>query len=259
MKYILLSIFIFSNFLFSFEVQVTSLKNKNPERILYIGNSYLYYNDSLHNHVRRMLEELYKNEIDTSNYKSVTISGSRSWHHNIDYPLNHKNLGSKKPFELVIFQGGSGETDTILERKIFSEAIKNAVEKIHLSGAEAALYMIHSYVEPHENTNPHMIEDIKKMYIDAGNKNNVLVIPVGIAFENAYLQKPNINLHKKFDGSHPNMLGTYLASCVVFSSITQISPLEIDYSYFGTINEADKKFLQKIAHQTVEEFFNIKM
>ena len=259
MKYILLSIFVFSNLLFSYEVQINSLKNKNPERVLYIGNSYLYYNDSLHNHVRRMLEELYKNEIDTSNYKSVTISGSRSWHHNIDYSINHKNLGAEKPFELVIFQGGSGETDTTLERKIFSDTVKKVVKKINQSGAEAALYMIHSYVEPHKNVNSQMIEDIKKMYIDAGNKNNALVIPVGIAFENAYLQKPNINLHKKFDGSHPNMLGTYLASCVVFSSITQISPLGIDYSYFGTINETDKKFLQQIAHQTVEEFFNIKM
>ena len=259
MKYILLSIFIFSNFLFTSEVQVTSLKNKNPERLLYIGNSYLYYNDSLHNHVRRMLEELYKNEIDTSNYKSVTISGSRSWHHNIDYPINHKNLGAERPFELVIFQGGSGETDTTRERKIFSDAVKKLIKKIHQSGAEAALYMIHSYVEPHKNTSPQMIEDIKTMYIDAGNKNNALVIPVGIAFENAYLQKPNINLHKKFDGSHPSMLGTYLASCVVFSSITHISPMGIDYSYFGKINETDKKFLQQIAHQTVEEFFNIKM
>ena len=46
--------------------------------------------------------------------------------------------------------------------------------------------MIHAYVEPHKNTNPKMIEDIKKMYIDAGNKNNALVIPIGIAFENAY-------------------------------------------------------------------------
>ena len=62
MKYILLSIFIFSNFLFSSEVQITSLKNKNPERVLFIGNSYLYYNDSLHNHVRRMLEEAYAND-----------------------------------------------------------------------------------------------------------------------------------------------------------------------------------------------------
>jgi len=38
MKYILLSIFVFSNLLFSYEVQINSLKNKNPERVLYIGN-----------------------------------------------------------------------------------------------------------------------------------------------------------------------------------------------------------------------------
>ena len=104
MKYILPFIFIFSNFLLSLEVSVTALKNKAPERVLYIGNSYLYYNDSLHNHVRRMLDEVYENEISTSNYKSVTISGSRSWHHNIDYPINHKNLGAKNLSSLLSFK-----------------------------------------------------------------------------------------------------------------------------------------------------------
>lgn len=259
MKYILLSIFIFSNFLFSSEVQVTGLKNKNPERVLYIGNSYLYYNDSLHNHVRRMLEEFYANEIDTSNYKLVTISGSRSWHHNIDYPIEYKNLGAEKPFQLVIFQGGSGETDSASERKIFADTTKDVINTIHKSGAEAALYMIHAYVEPHKNTNPNMIEDIKKMYIDAGNKNNALVIPVGIAFENAYKSKPGIELHKTFDGSHPSLLGTYLAACVVFASITQQSPLEIDYNYYGEISNSDKVFLQEIAHKTVEDFYSIEL
>jgi hypothetical protein len=259
MKYILLSIFIFSNFLFSSEVQKTSLKNKNPERVLYIGNSYLYYNDSLHNHVRRMLEEFYVNEIDTSNYKSVTISGSRSWHHNIDYPIEHKNLGAENPFQLVIFQGGSGETETAPERKIFADTAKDVINIIHKSGAEAALYMIHAYVEPHKNKNPNMIEDIKKMYIDAGNENNALVIPVGIAFENAYKAKPAIELHKPFDGSHPSLLGTYLAACVVFASITHQSPLEISYNYYDEISNTDKTFLQEVAHKTVEDFFSIEL
>ena len=259
MKHILLSIFFFSNFLFSSEVQITSLKNKNHERVLYIGNSYLYYNDSLHNHVRRMLEEVYANDIDRGNYKLVTISGSRSWHHNINYALNYKNLGAEKPFELVIFQGGSGETDTVSERKIFADTTKDVINIIHKSGAEAALYMIHAYVEPHENANPQMIKDIKQMYIEAGNKNNALVIPVGIAFENAYKVQPDIVLHKPFDGSHPSLLGTYLASCVVFSSITQKTPIGIKYNYFDEISDLDKIFLQKIAHSTVEEFFNIKL
>ena len=73
----------FACFTVSSEVTVSELKNKAPERMLYIGNSYLYYNDSLHNHVRRMLNEFYETEISTTEYKLVTISGSRSWHHNI--------------------------------------------------------------------------------------------------------------------------------------------------------------------------------
>ena len=252
--------FLFSTFLvYASDSHSYSLKNKSPERVLYIGNSYLYYNDSLHNHVRRMLEEIYPNEIDTSNYKSVTISGSRLWHHNIGHPLNHKNIGADKPFQLVIFQGGSGETNTKSERKIFSNEVEKVVNKIHQSGAEAALYMIHAYVDPHEKANPQMIEDIKKMYIDAGKKNNALVIPVGIAFENAYKMKPNIKLHKSFDGSHPSMLGTYLASCVVFASITQKSPKGIEYNYFNKVSDADKIFLQNIAHISVESFFDIEL
>jgi len=259
MKYILLLILLYSNSIFALDVEISSLENKTPERVLYIGNSYLYYNDSLHNHVRRMLDEVYESEIDTTNYKSVTISGSRSWHHDIDHSLNYKNLGVKKPFQLVIFQGGSGETNTVSERNIFSDEVTKIVKKIQYAGAEAALYMIHAYVEPHEDTDPRMIENIKQMYIDAGNKNDALVIPVGIAFENAYKAQPNIKLHKHYDGTHPNILGTYLASCVVFSSITHLSPLNIQYSYFGEISDVDKKFLQKIAKETVEDFYNIEL
>ena len=33
-----------------------------PKRILFVGNSYLYYNDSVHNHVERMLIEHYEDE-----------------------------------------------------------------------------------------------------------------------------------------------------------------------------------------------------
>ena len=106
---------------------------------------------------------------------------------------------------------------------MFASEIEVMINKIHEVGAEAALYMIHAYVEPHKDTNPKMIEDIKKMYIEAGNKNNILVFPVGIAFENAYAKRPDIKLHKYYDGSHPDILGTYLAACVLFSSITNKS------------------------------------
>ena len=257
MKFLYLFFTIISVQVFSADEAKDKFIQKNPERILFVGNSYLYYNDSLHNHVRRMLDEVYATEIDTSNYKSVTISGSRSWHHNIDHSIDHKNLGVDEPFQLVIFQGGSGETNTEKERNIFAQEIEKIVKKIKDSGAEAALYMIHAYVEPHEDTNPQMINNIKQMYIDAGNKNDALIIPVGIAFEKAYKAQKNIQLHKHYDGTHPNILGTYLASCVVFASITHLSPLNIQYSYYDKISKEDKEFLQNIAKETVEDFYNI--
>ena len=259
MKLVFLFILIFSYRTFASDVTVNELKNKSPERVLYIGNSYLYYNDSLHNHVRRMLEESYGREFDRGNYKSVTISGSRMSDHNIDHSLDHKNLGAEIPFELVILQGGSAEANSIVERNIFAQEVNVMVDKIHNKGAEAALYMIHAYVEPHEDTSPDMIKNIKKMYIDTANKNNILVIPVGIAFENAYMKKPEIKLHKYYDGSHPSLLGTYLAAVVVFSSITQTSPKNIKYNYYDAIGKLDIDFLQKIAHETVEDFYGINL
>ena len=258
MKFIVLLIIIFTNDIFSKDVTVSGLENKTPERFLYIGNSYLYYNDSLHNHVRRMLEEYYKKDIDRGNYKSVTISGSRLSDHNIEYYLDHENIRVDGPYELVIIQGGSGETDTKSERKIFFNEIDEMIKSIKRYDSEIALYMIHSLIEPNLDAYPKMLDDVKSAYIKAGNKNNVLVLPVGIAFNEAYLQKPNIALHKA-DGSHPDMLGTYLAACVIFSSITHKSPKSLKYDYFGVIERGDRDFLQKIAHDTVEQFYEIEL
>ena len=58
--------------------------------------------------------------------------------------------------------------------------------------SKAALYMIPSYVRPHKNYDPKLMRIIEDMYVKAGKKNNVLVIPVGLAFENAYKKIPNI-------------------------------------------------------------------
>ena len=258
MKFIVLLIIIFTNDIFSKDVIVSELENKTPERFLYIGNSYLYYNDSLHNHVRRMLEEYYEKDIDRGNYKSVTISGSRLSDHNIEYYLDHENIRVDGPYELVIIQGGSGETDTKSERKIFFNEIDEMIKSIKRYDSEIALYMIHSLIEPNLDAYPKMLDDVKSAYIKAGNKNNVLVLPVGIAFNEAYLQKPNIALHKA-DGSHPDMLGTYLAACVIFSSITHKSPKSLKYDYFGVIERGGRDFLQKIAHDTVEQFYEIEL
>ena len=95
-----------SSFLLA-SVSVESLDNKNPNRILFVGNSYLYYNDSLHNHVNRMAAERFPERAELTIYKSATIGGSTLSHHNLDHLLDSKNIGVTDNFELVILQGGS--------------------------------------------------------------------------------------------------------------------------------------------------------
>ena len=89
---------------------VGSLENQAPRRVLFVGNSYLYFNDSIHNHVRRIAEEIGPYEEDGYQYKSATIGGARLAHHPVDALLQPGRLGIDEPFELVIFQGGSDET-----------------------------------------------------------------------------------------------------------------------------------------------------
>jgi hypothetical protein len=238
------------------EVQV--LKNTTPKRILFVGNSYFYYNDSLHNHVRRIVDELNPGVAEGLQYKSATIGGAALWHHAINNLLAPGKIGVDKPFDLVIFQGGSAEVLSDKRREIFYKTAKFYTEKARETGAEVAFYMTHAYVPPHNRAKPNMIDTISRSYIEVGDKNNALVIPVGLAFDRAYKARPDIQLHKSFDGSHPSMLGTYLAACVVYLSVYGGSIDGLTYTYFGEVDEADAQFLQQTATETVSDFFERK-
>lgn len=233
---------------------VRNLKNSAPQRILFVGNSYLYYNDSLHNHVRRIVDELQPGIGDSLQYKSATIGGAALWHHAINNLLAPGKLGVDKPFDLVVFQGGSAEVLGDKRRSAFYKTAKFYTEKARETGAEVAFYMTHAYVPPHKRARVDMIETIAESYIKAGTDNSAMVIPVGLAFDRAYKARPYIQLHKSFDGSHPSMLGTYLAACVVYLSIYGGSIDNLTYTYFGEVDESDAKFLRQIATDTVAEF-----
>ena len=252
-KILILSL-IFSNYLFSQELIFD--ENNQPRKILFIGNSYLYYGDSLHNHFKRMVEEYLINYDGGQNVKSATIGGARLKHHNVEELIKPRAISSIDNFDMVILQGGSTEPLTKANRKEFTYYAKKHIDAIKANNSKASLYMTHAYVKPHKEYSDDQIKLIEETYTKAGKKNNVLVIPVGLAFDLAYKEDPSIELHKP-DGTHPNLLGTYLASCTVFASIYRKSPIDLEYDYFGSISNIDKEFLQRIAHEATSEYLNL--
>ncbi len=224
-------------------------------RVLFVGNSYFYYNDSLHNHVARMLaiaEPLREKRID---FKSATIGGASLAQHNVDYLTQVGRLGVKQPFELVILQGGSGEPLSERRRAAFQRAVLEANQVVTSRGAKLALYMTPAYVAPHAHARPENMRLTEDAYVAVGNEVQALVIPVGLAFEEAYRRRPGLQLHNKIDGSHPSMAGTYLAACTVLASVYGISPVGNSYDYYGAIDRETAAFLQQVAYETVERFF----
>jgi Domain of unknown function (DUF4886) len=226
-----------------------------PTRVLFVGNSYFYYNDSLHNHVRRMAMAADPELEKTLHYKSATIGGAKLDEQDIDWLTRPGQIGVKEPFQLVILQGASSEPLSEKGRARFRETVIRFSKLIAERGGKTALYMTHAYVKPNKKAGPDNIRLTEDLYVSVGNEVGALVIPVGLAFEEAYRRRPDMKLQQDYDGSHPTLIGTYLAACTVYASIYGKSPVGNSYDYFGKIDKGTALFLQQVAEDTVRKFY----
>jgi hypothetical protein len=235
--------------------EVRALGIDTPLRVLFVGNSYLYYGDSLHNHVRRLAIENDKANEKKYGYKSITISGGSLAQHDLAHYLKPNAVGIKEPFQVVVLQGNSSAALSEKRSRGFVEAVTTFNDLIHASGARTALYMTHAYTPAHKPYDPDMMRKTEKLYVETGNRIGALVIPVGLAFEEAYRRKPGIKLQKDYDGSHPDLIGTYLAACVTYAALYGRSPVGNAYDYYGKIDRETATFLQQVAEDTVRAFY----
>lgn len=235
-------------------LKLKPIANATPERVLFVGNSYYYYNNSLHNHVSNLVKAADATLGARLQFKSSTIGGAALNHHNMSHLVEPGRIGVPQPFEWVVMQGGSGEPLSPRRREIFRQTATLNASLIRAQGGQVALYMTHAYVLPHRQVNPQNIVATEALYVDVGNEIGALVIPVGLAFDEAYRRFPDLKLHHR-DGTHPSLLGTYLAACTVFATLYGLSPVGNAYRAEGLIDEALATQLQQVAQDVVTQFF----
>ena len=235
-------------------LKVKPALNSNPERVLFVGNSYYYYNNSLHNHVSNLVKASDAALGSRLQFKSSTIGGSALNHHNMAHLTEPGKIGVSQPFQWVVMQGGSGEPLSPRRREIFRQTAAANAEMIKARGGQVALYMTHAYVSPHKQVNPQNMVATESMYVEVGNEIQALVIPVGLAFEEAYRRLPALRFHNK-DGTHPSLLGTYLAACTTYATLYGRSPMGNTYRADGAIDDNVAEQLQQVAQDVVTQFF----
>lgn len=226
----------------------------SPTRLLFVGNSYLYYNNSVHGHLRQIIIGADPSMHGQLKFKSATIGGARLEHHNIDWLTQPGNIGVKLPFEIVVLQGDSAAALTEPRRIAFKEIVQKHASVIQSRGGKLALYMPPAYVEPHKRVSDKNILLNESLYVTTGNDIKALVIPVGLAFEESYRRDPKLRLHAP-DGSHPSLYGTYLAAATCYAALYGKSPVGNPYDASGQIAPQIAHFLQQVAWDTVQRFY----
>jgi hypothetical protein len=135
-------------------------------------------------------------------------------------------------------------------KKVFVEFAKKHSDTVRKHGAEPILFMSWAYADA-----PEMTEQLADAYVKAGNANNAMVIPAGLAFAKSIAMRPDLNLYVP-DKRHPSLMGTYLAANVVYASLFKKSP--VGNGYAAGLDPAVARHLQTVAWDTVKDFYGIR-
>ena len=227
--------------------------------VLWIGNSFFYYNNSMHSHVGELARQASPRQ-DVRGV-SITISGSGlDWHDVASY-LRPDGVGrySFVGNNEVLFNKPGKQFDTVIMmdcsqcpihpqlKTTFHEFAKKDAEIVRSYGARPVLFMSWAYQDK-----PEMTAQLAQAYTQAGNANDALVIPAGLAFARAIAAKPELELYQP-DKRHPTLAGTYLAACTTFAALTGTSP--VGNAYTAGLNADLAGYLQRTAWETVRAYY----
>ena len=133
------------------------------------------------------------------------------------------------------------------ERKdSFYKYVKKHSETIRSKGIEPILFMSWPY-----KNKPEMQQKLEEEFFKESKLNNLRMIPAGQAFLYINQNFPNINLYTE-DLRHPSKEGTYLAALMIFSSLSNKSP--IGNTYVMGLEQDVAEILQKVAWITHKDF-----
>ncbi len=225
--------------------------------LLWVGNSFFYYNNSMHGHVGRLLTDSGAKGMRSS---SATISGSGINWHDVEAHFKPGGMASysfvgdnevrfnnfDKPFDGVMMMDCSQCPIHPQLQPIFYDYAGKHSATARKNGAAPIFFMSWAYQDK-----PEMTQQLAAEYIKAGKQNNALVVPAGLAFAASTAKRPELNLYVA-DKRHPSLAGTYLAACTVLASVYKTSPVGLKYTAGLPADVA--AHLQAVAWETSQAF-----
>ncbi|OYZ49123.1 MAG: hypothetical protein B7Y15_10785, partial [Bacteroidetes bacterium 24-39-8] len=197
---------------------------KDTVRVLFVGNSYVYYNNLI------QMIGLITDSIDTKIIckKSVFGGSTLGDHWNGRKGLKSRQIIANGKFDIVVIQDNSmwpiDHKDSVLYfGELFCKEIKQ-------KGARPFLYNTWARQKTPETQNA-----INLVYQELGKAQGATVVPVGSCWSKALEIKKDADLFN-IDGSHPSAMGSFL---IALSFIKQITG-KLPENYPTVYNYVDK-------------------
>ena len=237
---------------------VQAAEKAPPAALLWVGNSFFYYNNSMHNFVLGFARADGRTD---GRGTSVTISGSGIEWHDMKSYLRPNGIGrySFVGDNEIVFNKPGRQFDGVilmdcsqcpihpkLQDTFYNHARKH-MQTIRAHGAEPILFMSWAYQD-----HPEMTAQLAEAYTKTGNDNNALVIPAGLAFARVFKDRPDLNLYQP-DRRHPTLIGTYLAAATIYSALYRTSP-EVN-TYDAGLDPATARYLRATAWEVTKAYY----
>ena len=227
-----------------------------PLRVLFVGSSIMYYAGALQTHTHRIAAAATPPLDLRPGFTSVHITTGALHHYPLEHYLKPGNLDKKEPFQVVVLGGNFRDGMTDAGRAKYRQTVIEFDALIKKHGGRTALYWLPPHGKPGGPIPPaELARRLEEMVMAVGNEVGALIIPAGLAFQEAYRQRPGIKLQVDYDEYHPTLAGQYLAASVVYASVYDRSPVGNPYDYFGALDKDTREFVQKVAYETVRKFF----
>lgn len=207
-------------------LMATGNRDLPEERVLFIGNSFTFYNGG----IDQVLRGLAPNTV----VDSATQGGYRLFDHLKDARTMDKLRAGG--WTRVVLQEQS--QFPVIQFHDFLDSAKRLAATARKAGAAPLLLMTWARPDAKGVTTP----SLKAAFLRAGKAVPAPVIPAGTAFGDVLAARPDITLNQ-VDG-HPTPAGTYLAGCVAYATIFGVSPVGnsftagLDPALAATLQEA---------------------
>lgn len=213
-----------------------------PAKVLFVGNSFTYYNNSLHNHYRALVNASGMTFAKPQRARSLTISGGRLPEHLGGFA----NMVRSDDWDVVVMQGHSLGPIGDETAAQFRAAASDYATIVRAQGARPVFFMTWAYSDE-----PEMTARLDAAYSAIGDELSATVVPVGRAFEYVTNERPTLDLRTE-DKKHPSLAGTYLAACTFFAVLQGVTPEGLPYD--AGLDAETAKYLQQAAWLSVAAY-----